>query len=113
MRKMNKICMSSIARLKKVRIYNAYVQSIMLFGCSTWSMNKEMERSLDSFNRRMMKHACGIFWPERMSTEVNDLIEPATCEVKKRRWQMLCHFLRMDDHVPAKEATIDSIKTIK
>ena len=31
MRKMNKIWTSSIARLKKVRIYQAYVQSIMLF----------------------------------------------------------------------------------
>ena len=49
-----------------------------------------------------------------MSTEeVNVLIEPATCEVKKRRWQMLGHVLRMDDHVPAKKATIDAIKNKK
>ena len=56
----------------------------MLFGCSTWSMNKEIERSIGSFNRRMVRHACGIFWPKRMSTEeVNFLIDSATCEVKK------------------------------
>ena len=49
-----------------------------------------------------------------MSTEeVNVLIEPATWEVKKRRWQMLGYILRMDDHVPAKKATIDAIKTKK
>ena len=84
MRKMNKISTSSIARPKKVRIYKAYVQSIMLFGCSTWLMCKKMERSIDSLNRRMVKHACEIFWPKRMSTkEINALIEIATCEVKK------------------------------
>ena len=49
-------------------------------------MNKEMERSIDIFNRRMVRHACGIFWPKHMSTEeVNVLIEPATCDLKKRR----------------------------
>ena len=58
----------------------------MLFDCSTWSMNKEMERSIDSFNKRMVRHACGIFWPKHMSRKkVNVLLEPATCEVKKRR----------------------------
>ena len=60
----------------------------------------------------MVRHVCEIFWPKRTSTEkVNAFIEPATCEIKKRRWQMLDHVLRMNDHVPAKEATIDSIKT--
>ena len=81
--------------------------------CSTWSMNKEMETSIDSFNTRMVRHTCGSFWPKHMSTEVNVLIEPATCEVDKRLWQMLLHILRMDDHVPAKKATIDAIKTKK
>ena len=69
---------------------------------------------MDSFNRRMVRHACGIFWPKRMSSEeVNVFIEPATCEVKKRRWQMLGHILRMDDHVSAEKAIIDAIKTRK
>ena len=63
------------SKTEKGKNLKAYVQSIMLFGCSTWSMNKEMERSKDSFNRRMVRHACGIFSPERMSTEkVNALI---------------------------------------
>ena len=49
-----------------------------------------------------------------MSTvEANVLIEPATCEVEKRRWQMLDHILRMNDHVPQKKTTIDSIKIKK
>ena len=69
MRKMNKIWTSNIVRPRKVRIYKAYIQSVMLFGCSTWSMNIEMERSIDSFNKAMVRHACGIFWPKHMSIE--------------------------------------------
>ena len=73
-----------------------------------------MERSIDSFNRRMVRHACGIFWPKRMSTEkVNVLIEPPTCEVKKRLWQMLGHILRMDDHVPTKKQPLIPLKPKK
>ena len=74
-------------------------------------MNKKRK---DSFNRGMVRHACRIFWPKHVSTkEVNALIEPATCEVKKRRWQMLGQILRKNDHVSAKKTTIDSIKTKK
>ena len=74
-------------------------------------MNKEIERSIESFNKRMVRHACGIFWPKRMSTEeVNVLIEPATCEVKKRRWQMLGHILRMGDYFLAKKQLLMSLK---
>ena len=99
-----KIWNSSITRNKKLNIYKAYVQSIMLFGCSTWAMDKGMVRSVDSLNRKMMRS-------NRMKTEtVNALIEPASQIVKRRRWQMLGHILRMDDLVPAKQSTINCLK---
>ena len=69
MLKLRKIWNSSITRNKKIRIYKAYVQSIMLFGCSTWAMDKGMVRSVDSFNRKMVRHVCGVFWPNRIKTE--------------------------------------------
>ena len=58
----------------------------------------------------MVRHACGIFLPKHMS---NVLTEPVTCEVKKRRWQMLGHIWRMNDLVSGKKGTIDAIKTKK
>ena len=114
MLKLKKIWNSSITRNKKLRIYKAYVQSIMLFGCSTWAMDKGMVRSVDSFNRKMVQYVCGVFWPNRMKTEtVNALIEPASQIVTRRRWQMLGHILRMDDLVPAKRSTINCLKKKK
>ena len=75
MLKLKKIWNSSITRNKKLRIYKAYVQSIMLFGCSTWAMDKGMVRLVHSFNQKMMPYVCGVFWPNRMKTEtVNALI---------------------------------------
>ena len=83
----------------------------MLFGCSTWAMDKGMVRSVDSFNQKMVRYVCGVFWPNRMKTEiVNALIEPASQVVTMRRWQMLDHILRMDDLVPAKQSTINCLK---
>ena len=106
-----KIWNSSITRNKKLRIYKAYVQSIMLFGCSMWAMDKGMVRSVDSFNRKMVRYVCGVFWPNRMKTEtMNDLIEPASQIVTRQPWQMLGHILRMDDLVPVKQSTINCFK---
>ena len=111
MLKLKKIWNSSITRNKKLKIYKAYVQSIMLFGCSTWAMDKGMVRSVDSFNRKMVRYVCGVFWPNRMKTEtVNALIKPVSQIVTRRRWQMLGHILRMDDLVPAKQFTINCLK---
>ena len=59
----------------------------------------------------MVRYVCGVFWPNRMKTEtVNALIEPASQVVRRRRWQMLGHILRMDDLVPAKQSTINCLK---
>ena len=111
MLKLKKIWNSSITRNKKLRIYKAYVQSIMLFGCSTWAMDKGMVRSVDSFNRKMVRYVCGVFRPNRMKTKtVNALIEPPSQIVTRRRWQMLGHILHMDDLVPAKQSTINCLK---
>ena len=83
----------------------------MLFGCSTWAMDKRMVRSLDSFNQNMVRYVSGVFWLNRMKTEtVNALIEPVSQIVTRRRWQMLGHILRMDDLVPAKQFTINCLK---
>ena len=76
MAKLSKIWSSMISR-KKMRIYNAYVQSIMRL--RTGEMDKGMEQSIASFNRRMIRQACGIFWLNRMFPEkVNTLAEPAS-----------------------------------
>ena len=83
----------------------------MLFGCSTWAMDKGMVRSVNSFNRKMVRYVCGVFWLSRMKTEtVNALIESASQIVKRRRWQILGHILPMDDLVPAKQSTINRLK---
>ena len=111
MLKLKKIWNSGITRNKKLKIYKAYVQSIMLFGCSTWAMNKGMVSSVDSFNRKMVRYVCGVFWPKYIKKEtVNALIEPASQVLTRRRWQMLGHILRMDDLVPAKQTTTKCLK---
>ena len=110
MAKLSKIWSSKISRKKKIRIYSAYVQSIMLFGCSTLEMDKGMEQLIDSFNRRMIRQACGSFRPNRMFTEkVNTLAEPVFQIVPKRSWRKLGHIFRMNDLVPAGRATMECL----
>ena len=69
-----------------------------------------MEQSIDSFKRKIIRQACGFFWSNRMSTKkVNSPAKQASQIVARRRWQMLSHFLRMNDQVPAKRNTMECL----
>ena len=90
------------------------MQSIMLFECITWEMDKGMRQLIDSFKRKMIRQACGIFWLNRISTEkVNTLAEPASQIVAKRRWQMLGHILRTNEQVSTNRATMECLASKK
>ena len=53
----------------KVRLLKANVWSVMLFGCESWTISKEMRRRLEAaeiwFVRRMLR----IPWPARRTNE--------------------------------------------
>ena len=54
----------------KKRIVNSYVWSILLYGCETWTISKNIEEKLKSlelwFFRRMLK----ISWLDRQSNKI-------------------------------------------
>ena len=102
---LSKIWNSSITRNKKIRIYKAYVQSIMLFGCSTWAWTRRCLGRWKVLTEEWCSMHGGFF-----GQTVNAMVEPASQVVTRRRWHMFAHILRMDDLVPAKQTTIKCLK---
>ena len=57
---MSKIWSSSMNQELKKRFFLATVESILLYGCESWSMTAAMERSLDGTYTRMLRKALNV-----------------------------------------------------
>ena len=74
-------------RKTKIRLFNALVKPVLLYGSETWKTNVQDNRELDSFQYQCLKRSLGIFWPYIVSTD--ELNERTGCtrmsvEVKSR-----------------------------
>ena len=100
----------------RARIYSACVRSVMLYGAETWATNKEIERMLNSNDRRMLRYMAHVKWEERVPSEevrrrcgVEDVMEL----LRRRRLRWYGHVRRREeDHVlrRASEMEVDGAR---
>ena len=81
----------------KLKIYNAIVKSILLYGSETWKITKQQENKLNSFNTKCLRKILKIYWPEKISN--NDLYKktaskPLANDIMRKRWHWIGHVLR-------------------
>ena len=48
----------------KIRIFNACVISVLLCGCETWLVTKEIQRKIQTFVNRYLRYILRIWWPK-------------------------------------------------
>ena len=85
----------------KIRIYEAYVLSTLLYGSETWATYAGQERKLNTFHLRCLHKITGIRW-ENMKTDT-EVLEKANLPsiftiLFKKRLRWLGHLIRMDDN---------------
>ena len=95
---------SEISPRTKLRVYEAMVLSVLLYGCETWSLKVAEALSLNIFNHKCLRYVLGIRLSDRISNEevrrrcgdrplVSDI-------VKHRRLRWFGHTMRRpDDHI--------------
>ncbi|XP_044573417.1 uncharacterized protein LOC123257659 [Drosophila ananassae] len=86
-----------ISRRTKLRIFNACVKSILLYGAETWLTFQRMMTKLQSFINKCLRIICGIFWPKRLSNSDlwrNTGEAPIHHQIKKKKWKWIGHALR-------------------
>ena len=59
---MNKIWKSNLANNLKRNIFRATVESVLVYGATTWTLTKSFERSLDGNYTRMLRVALNKSW---------------------------------------------------
>ena len=93
----------NISRRTKMRIYNASVISVLLYGAETWPMNKTLEARLDGFDSRALRQVENINWPQLISNQ--DLRQRtqqprASTLTAERRLRWYGHVRRMPPNHP-------------
>ena len=84
----------------KIRIFNDCVKSILLYGCETWFVTKDIQHKMQTFVNRCLRYILRIWWPNIISNK--DLWkvtrqEDINVEIRKRNFRWLCHTLRKED----------------
>ncbi|KAJ8717892.1 hypothetical protein PYW07_005822 [Mythimna separata] len=93
-----------LTRRVKLKIFRSNVKSVLLYGCETWKVTKEISRQIQVFVNRCLRRILGIYWPETISNV--ELLEkcresPIDHQIKRRKWSWIGHTLRRDsNHIP-------------
>jgi hypothetical protein len=87
----------------KVSFFRSVVESILLYGCETWSLTEALDTKLDGNYTRLLRYVQGIHWSEHITNEVvyNDLPK-LSATIRKRRLQFAGHCIRADNQVVSK-----------
>ena len=53
----------------KVRVFRSLVLPVLLYGCETWTLTKDLRRRLNSFGTRSLRRILGYRWLDFVSNE--------------------------------------------
>ena len=104
--KMEKIWKAKHIPLKlKIRIFDASVISIILYGCESWIVTKQIENKINVFANDCYRGILGIKRTDRVTIE--EILRqvkrrPLSDEVRRRQLGWLVHTPRLTEDEPAK-----------
>ena len=96
--KMKNIWKSSLRRDLKVRLFQATVESILLYGSETWTMTKALLKKIDGCYTRMLRMALNVNWKlHTNNSTVYGKLPRVTSKIQERRMKLAGHVQRHDD----------------
>jgi Reverse transcriptase (RNA-dependent DNA polymerase) len=103
---------SRIALYTKIRLFNAYVMPVLLYGSETWAFGKKEQLRLDAFGTKCLRLICGIKWSDFVTNaEVYERTGQApVCDaIRRRRLGLLGHIARMPPSSDARQALVAQV----
>ena len=90
----------SLRKETKIKIFNAYVKSLLLYECETWLVTNEIQHKIQAFVNRCLWYILRIWWPNIISNK--DLWKVTgqgdiNLEIRKRKFRWIGHTLRKED----------------
>ena len=87
-------------------MFNAYIASILLYNCGTWTLTKTIEDRLNSFYISLLRRVIGVFWPKKITDEDLYLAteQQKLCKaIRFKRLTLLGHILRLHLSTPVQK----------
>ena len=90
----------NLSLLSRKRMVKTYVWAVLLYGCETWTISRNMEKRLEAAEMWMWRRVLNVSWTERVRNE--RILERMDTErellktIRKRQLQFLGHVMRME-----------------
>ena len=100
----------------KMRLFNTFLSSIMLYNSELWTLNNKLEKVIDVFQRKLLRKILKFRWPKKISNEKLYHItktEPWSTTIQRRRMKWTGHLLRLPINTPARLSTTEALKPAK
>ena len=95
--KLTKIWKSSLPRQLKVKLFQATVESVLLYGCETWTITKKIGKAMDGCYTRMLRSALNVSWKSHTTNkELYGDIPHITTKITARRLSFAGHCKRAE-----------------
>ena len=84
----------------KLRLMHTTVESVLLYGCETWTLTKTLLKQLDGTYTRILRMILNVHWSQKVTNEVlYGAIENIFTKIRRRFLKFAEHCLRRDDEV--------------
>ena len=91
---------SDLTDKMKPSLFQAAVESILLYGCTTWTLTRQIEKKLDSNYTRMLRAILNDSWRQHSTKQqVYGHLPPITITIKIRRTRHAGHCWRSRDEL--------------
>jgi hypothetical protein len=101
--KMKKIWKSDLRRDLKVRLFQATVESILLYGSETWTMTKSLTKKIDGCYTRMLRMVLNVNWSSHTTNSVlYGNLPRVSSKIQERRMRLAGHIHRHEDLIAQK-----------
>ena len=88
----------------KVRVFRSLVLPVLLYGCETWTLTKDLRWRLNSFGTRSFRRILGNRWSDFVSNEQllrETQMRFVTCIIREHQLRLYGHVARFPDADPA------------
>ena len=91
---------SSLPANLKRKYFQATVESVLVYGATSWTLTKSLEKSLDGAYTRMLRAVLDLSWKQHPTLkELYDNIPPISSTIRDRRLRFAGHCFRSKEKI--------------
>ena len=98
---MYRVWQSNVSCKMKVRLFQATIETVLLYGALAWTLTKGLERELDGTYTWLLRYALGIKWQDHQTNaQVYRSIQPVRDRLRSKRLKFAGHCTHMNSYAP-------------